>query len=208
MRTKREKVLIGLVLLALVYGGYTVLSGGAGKKGKPGTQDAAGGGTRVEWVEGVKNLLTGSVISPLQQAVVARALEPWSDDLILSAPLPSELIERERARQEAIRKAAEAAEAARRRKLEDAEAARRRKLEDAEQRKRFQGELRKRFVYSGYAYTGDIGETALCAVINGVVYKQGEELEGGGHVVKSITLTHVVIVSSEQGIEVTIPISE
>ena len=195
MRSKREKTLIGLVVLALLYGGYTLLSGGAGKKGQPGS--GGGDGASVQWVENIQSLLTGSATPPLQQAVVARALEPWPDDLILTAPLPSELIEQEEARQEAIRKAAAAVAAARQRTLDD-----------AEQKKRLRGELRKRFVYSGWVYTGDTGGKTLCAVLNGVVYKQGEELEGGGHVVKSITLTHVVIVSSEQGIEVTIPISE
>jgi hypothetical protein len=150
----------------------------------------------MQWLMRVQGELSAASITPLQREVVSRALAPWPEDLILAAALPAELLAAEEARLQAAREAAETANQART-KL----------LEDAERRQKTELDLRRRFVYSGYAYLEDAHETTLCAVINGVVYKVGEKLDASPYLVKSITREEVVIASLEQDIEVRIPVT-
>ena len=198
MRTTREKIMVGIAVLAVLYGAYALFSGRRAEGARAAELAGAVGDAGFSgWIEQVQVLLRDASVTPLQRMVVDRALRPWPDELILSAALPRELLEAEEQRLAAIRKAEE-----------DAEKARQERLGEAERRRRLHQELSKRFVYSGYVLRpGDEGGE-FCAVVNGVSYRTGETLEGDGHTVKSITAEAVVIVSVEQGIEVTIPISE
>ncbi|MDX9982304.1 MAG: hypothetical protein RBU25_19950 [Lentisphaeria bacterium] len=198
MNSKREKILIAFAVLSVLYGAYMLLNG------KPAQTPARGGGGGgsgnqtefVQWLIRVQGQLSTASITPLQREVVARALQPWPDSLILTAALPAELIAAEEARQQAARLAAEAAEQARRHLTGQAE-----RRQQAEQ------DMRRRFVYSGYAFLEGAGEATLCAVVSGVVYKVGEKLDGSPYLVKSITRDEVVIAATEQDIEVRIPVS-
>ncbi len=197
MRSKRETILIGLALLSVLYGAYVLLL--QPKSAKPGGngEDSDGKQTEfVQWLVTIQGTLKNAAITPLQHEVVGRALEPWPDTLILRSPLPADLLAAEEARQKALRAAADAQE-------KQAQL----KREEEERRRRSQLELSKRFVYSGYAYLEGAETGTLCAVINNIVYKAGETLEGSPYEVKSITADEVVIVSPEQGIEVHIPVS-
>lgn len=197
MRSKRETILIGLALLSVLYGAYVLLLQPKSSRPSNGGEESNGHGTEfVQWLVSIQGMLKNATITPLQHEVVTRALQPWPDALILRAPLPADLIAAEESRKKAIRDAADAQE----------KAAQLRR-EEEEKRKRSELELRKHFVYSGYAYLEGAETGTLCAVINNIVYKAGEKLEGSPYEVKSITADEVVIVSPEQGIEVRIPVS-
>jgi predicted nucleic acid-binding protein len=149
----------------------------------------------------VQASLKQTEVTPLQGLVVQRALEPWPDTLVLTAALPAELIAEEK------RKLAEAQQAARR-AAEETERTRQARRAEEERLRQAQLSLAKRFVYSGYAVLDGTGPQTPCAIINGIVYRAGETLEGSTHIVKSITPEEVVIESPEQAIEVHIPISK
>lgn len=198
MHSKREKILIALAVVGVLYGAYALLQPKPGKRGaQSGGRSNSGMQTEfVEWLVRIQGQLTTASITPLQRMAVTRAQQPWPDDLILRAPLPADFLAAEEARLRAAREAAAAREQVIRSQREQEDRAR-----QTEQ------DLRKRFVFSGYAYQEGATDGTLCAVINGVVYKAGEKLEGSPYVVKSITPDEVVIVSPEQGIEVRIPVS-
>jgi len=187
-----------LAVVGLLYGAYVLLQPKPGKRGgQSGVRADNGMQTEfVEWLVRIQSQLTTANITPLQHMAVTRAQQPWPDNLILRAPLPADLLAAEEARVQAARAAATAQEQATLSQREEENRLRKSELE-----------LRKRFVYSGYAYQEGTTDGTLCAVINGIVYKAGEKLEGSPHVVKSITPDEVLIVSPEQGIEVRIPVS-
>lgn len=198
MHNNREKILIGFAVLSVLYGAYMVLNGKPAKTSAPGG-NAPGSMNQtefVQWLIRVQGQLGTASITPLQREVVARALQPWPDSLILAAALPAELIAAEEAREQAARLADETAEQARHHLASQ-----------AERRQQAERDLRRRFVYSGYAFLEGADEATLCAVINGVVYKVGEKLDGSPYLVKSITREEVVIAATEQDIEVRIPVS-
>lgn len=60
------------------------------------------------------------------------------------------------------------------------------------------------FTYTGYIVMGD----ALVAIINGVDYRVGEELEKPGFVLQSVTPNHVVIEHTELRQRITVPFME
>ncbi len=60
------------------------------------------------------------------------------------------------------------------------------------------------FTYTGYIVMGD----ALVAIINGVDYRVGEELEKPGFVLQSVTPRHVVIEHEELRQRITVPFME
>jgi len=197
MHSKREKILIAFAVLSVLYGVYALLPGKA--KTPRGTGIRPGGDHQtefVQWLMRVQIQLSAATITPLQREVVERARQPWPENLVLTAALPAELIAAEEARMQAVREAAEAAEQMQRQRLEE-----------AERRRLAARDLRRRFVYSGFAYLEGAHDSTLCAIINGVVYKVGEELEGIPYIVKTITRDEVVIASLEQDIEVRIPVS-
>ncbi len=198
MNSKREKILIAFAVASMLYGVYVLLNGKSGKfPARPGTGGDSGNQTEfVQWLIRVQGQLSTASITPLQREVVARALAPWPDSLILTASLPAELIAEEETRQQAARLATEAAEMAKRHLAGL-----------SERRQQTERDMRRRFVYSGYAFLEGADEATLCAVINGVVYKVGEQLDGSPYLVKSITREEVVIAATEQDIEVRIPVS-
>jgi len=61
-----------------------------------------------------------------------------------------------------------------------------------------------KIIYSGYV---DAGKTKI-AIIDGLEYQAGEQLEMEGYVLKQITPSIVLIVNKNTGIEVEIPIQE
>jgi hypothetical protein len=61
-----------------------------------------------------------------------------------------------------------------------------------------------KIIYSGYV---DSGKKKM-AIINGVEYRVGEQLEMEGYVLKNITPSIVLIVNKNTGSEITIPIQE
>jgi hypothetical protein len=200
MHNKREKVIVILAAVSLLYGAYSLLFGSKAKKpGEHARRTAAT--SSIQWVESIQDSLKQTRITPLQGLVVQRALEPWPDQLILTAALPSELIAEEKRKQAEAQRAARLA-------TEEAERARQAKQDEAERLRQAKLRLAKRFVYSGYAVLDDPVPRTPCAVLNGIVYRAGETLEGSSHVVKSITPEEVVIVSPEQAIEVHIPITK
>lgn len=63
---------------------------------------------------------------------------------------------------------------------------------------------KSKIVYSGYI---DIGQKQM-AVINGIEYSVGDELEISGYVLKKITALRIVITNKSMGSELEIPIQE
>ena len=61
-----------------------------------------------------------------------------------------------------------------------------------------------KIIYSGYVDAGIM----KIAVINGLEYKAGEQLEMEGYVLKRVTPSKVLIVNKNTGSEVEIPIQE
>lgn len=61
-----------------------------------------------------------------------------------------------------------------------------------------------KIIYSGYV---DSGKKKM-AIINGIEYRVGEQLEMEGYVLKNITPSIVLIVNKNTGSEITIPIQE
>lgn len=61
-----------------------------------------------------------------------------------------------------------------------------------------------KIIYSGYVDAGII----KIAIINGLEYRAGEQLEIGGYVLKRVTPAKVLIVNKNTGSEVEIPIQE
>jgi hypothetical protein len=194
-----------MVALAAIYAVWALVL-------QPKPKADAGGGTSrggqdqellVEWIAQIRSQILVSTLSPGQQERIKRATQPWPDDLILTAKLPSELIAEEQARLAEIKRKEEERLA----KLAAASAA----STSAQNRiDQMRDDLRKRFRYSGYVYQGGGGNPTLCAIVNGVVYKPGEKLDRQPYEVVSISTDEIVIRSTkeEPAIELHIPITQ
>ena len=198
MRVKREQILIGMAVLASIYGLFALLiQPRLQKAGGPAGGAGAAGGTAASIAEQITVLqkqLADLSVPPLLEAVVGGATMPWREDLLLQAALPEELAA---AAQEKLSQAEQE-----RLKLAGAEAEQQANAEAA--RKRLE-ELRRRFDYAGYI----VAPEGLRAVLNGKAYGPGQEIEDNpGYRLQTICPASVVIVGSETGVELTVPIRD
>jgi len=147
--SKREKIIVLLMVLAILYGGYDFFLASKLK-------------TSIESPEKKEELLDKFVtdvavklkkkdISKVDKYIIARAKDEWTKDPFVRIELPPE----SELKQERIEASA----------------------------------LKMNFTYSGYMEMGD----QKLAVIDGMEYMIGDELEPGGYIIKSISPTQVVI---------------
>jgi hypothetical protein len=156
--TTREKIIVGLMLLSVVYGVYTVFF-----EGKGGTQEI----TTISATKQLENLnafitkvaeASKAGLSKEDKYIIQLAEAEWKQDPLISAEL------KDRPESE-IQKAKKAAPVP----IPDLEIA-----------------------YTGFMQMGDI----KFAIINGVEYATGDRLEQGDYILRSITPSRVVIVST------------
>ncbi len=164
MFSKREAILLGSVAVAAAYGVYTFAFA---PKRAPGAGATASASTpaqpMVREIAQIQQEIGRTTVSPLIRLAAVRAGEEWSTTLFLWAPLPSELMAREAARQQQQQASQTAAQ--------EAEASRK---AVAEQERLRVAERQRRFSYTGYVCSAD----RMFAVINGAVYAVGDRLDG------------------------------
>jgi Type II secretion system protein B len=156
--TNREKIIVGLMLLTVVYGIYTVFF-----ESKGNVEPAAAISSTKE-LEGLNAFITKVAeaskagLSDPDKYIIARAEAEWKQDPLVSAELtnrPESEIQKSKAAPKAVIP-------------------------------------NLKVSYTGFMQMGD----RRLAIINGVEYSAGDELEQGGYVVRSITPSQVVIVST------------
>lgn len=147
--SKREKIIVLLMALAVLYGGYEFFWASKPKKGikSPEKKEEV----LDKFVTDVAVKLKKKDISDLDKHIIARAKDEWTRDPFVRIELPSE----SELKQERIEASA----------------------------------LEMNLTYSGYMEMGD----QKLAVINGMEYMVGDELEPGGYIVKSISSTQIEI---------------
>jgi hypothetical protein len=198
VRSKREIVLVGAVVVAAAYGIYsyafapkrTAGATAAAMSSAPATVASA----TVREITEIQREIGRTAVSPLARLVVARAGEEWNPALFLWAPLPGELMERD-ARRQQEQQAAQAA-------LLDAAA----KRQAAEAQERQQAtERQRRFSYTGYVCSA--GRTY--AVINNVVYAVGDRLAGADDCsLQAVTPENIVIEDHGRAITIQVPLRQ
>ena len=161
--SKRKKVILVVMFLAIIYGLYEVFLSSPSK-----TSLVDGGGE----LEELRNLVTAVIqnltkenLSESDTYIIARAETEWGSDPFLKAELPkkSEL-------------------------------------------PAYAGPLEQKvgFTYSGYLEMGD----RRLAIINGIEYETGEELQFQGYIVERIEPLKVVIRGKEKQSAIIVPIKE
>ncbi|MFC1825854.1 hypothetical protein ACFLYZ_00490 [Thermodesulfobacteriota bacterium] len=146
---KREKIIVLLMALAVLYGGYEFFLASKSKSGigSPEHKEEV----LDKFVTDAAVKLKKKDISEVDKYIIARAKDEWPRDPFVRIELPSE----SELKQELVEASA----------------------------------LNTTLTYSGYM---EMGGQKL-AVINGMEYMVGDELEPGSYIVKSISATQVVI---------------
>ena len=147
--SKREKIIVVLMALAVLYGGYEFFWASKPKSNIKSPENKEQ--LLDQFVTDVATKLKKKDISDVDKHIIARAKDEWSRDPFIRMELPSESeLKKERVEASA---------------------------------------LKMNLTYSGYM---EMGEQKL-AVINGMEYMIGDELEPGGYIVTSISASQVVI---------------
>ncbi len=157
--SKREKIILAGVVVALLYAGYTLFSSPSHKTG-PVATDAELAGMKTLSAQISDEVNKGS-LTETERYVLQRAEAEWPTDPFLGKKL-SAVPDRAKTPEE--------------------------------------GQLTE-FIYSGYL---EVNQKRL-AVINGMEYMVGEQLESGGYLVKSIDPAQVVLKDMSKGGEITLP---
>ena len=201
MRTTRERILVAVAAVAVLYGLYAlVLRPRTAPEDEPESESpeaAEPGTTRGEellsWILANRDRFEETTLSPFEQAVLARAREPWRPGVFLESPLP-----------EAVRKALER-EKEKQRERRLAEAREKAAEQEADRRRREEREaLLKPFTYSGYV----LGRNGPSVVINGVAYRQGEKLVDHPYRVAEMTPEVVVLEAMDADLQLTVPLKK
>jgi hypothetical protein len=156
--TNREKIIVGLMLLTVVYGVYTVFF-----EGKGGVEPAAAISSAKD-VENLNAFITKVAetskegLSGEDKYIIERAEAEWKQDPLISVNLTN-------VPESEIQKSKEVTRVS---------------IPDL------------KISYTGFMQMGD----KMFAIINGVEYTAGDELEQGGYMVRSVTPSQVVIVST------------
>jgi hypothetical protein len=159
--TKREKIIVGLMLLTVVYGIYTVFFE---RRGNVGSAPAFSSTNELEnlntFIAKVAETSKAGLSEP-DKYIIARAEAEWKQDPLINVELTNQP-ESEIQKSKAVTKAVIP---------------------------------NLKVSYTGFMQMGD----KALAIINGMEYSAGDELEQGGYVVRSITPSQVVIVSIGDG---------
>lgn len=147
--SKREKIIVLLMALAVLYGGYEFFWASKPKSNIKSPENKEE--LLDKFVTDVAVKLKKKDISDIDKHIIARAKDEWTKDPFVRTELPSE----SELKKERIEASA----------------------------------LKTNLTYSGYMEMGD----QKLAVINGMEYMIGDELEQGGYIVKSISATQLVI---------------
>ena len=162
--SKREKIILILMVLAIMYGGYHFFLASSPTTG---IEDPKKKEERLDkFVTEVAVKLKQKDISKTDKYIIARAKDNWASDPFLKGQLPLE--------------------------------------SEAKQERSETSTPAVNFTYSGYM---EMGARRL-AVINGIEYSVGEELEPGGYIVNSISPTKVVIGIKKTNQTIIIPVEE
>jgi len=154
---KREKVIVFIMVLAILYGVYTFFIASSPKRSKPvSVSTGVEKGNVNKLVENVSKVLKDDGSAVVDAYIVARAEEEWGTDPFYMENIPSG----------------------------------------------YTGEVK--LVYTGYMKIGN----REIAIINGVDYQVGDELEMAGYRVKSISPSMVIVVNKEGEEKITVPLSE
>ena len=189
--SKREKILVVVIVLGLAYAVYDLA---LKPKARPGAEDREQ--QLVDLENAVKLMrvqIAGGSPTDASRQVVRLAEQEWKRDPFLDRRLPSEVAE-ERARVRAT-----LAKEEKERKEKEAAI---RAAEEASRRA-----LQSRFTYTGFLETGD-GSGERLAVIDGQVYRVGEELEVGGQILESVHTDRIVLKSKLDGKQLDVPVLE
>jgi hypothetical protein len=156
--TNREKIIVGLMLLTVVYGVYTVFF-----EGKGGVEPAAAISSAKD-LENLNAFITKvadaskASLSGEDKYIIERAETEWKQDPLISVNLTNKP-ESEIEKNKEITKVS----------IPDLKVS-----------------------YTGFMQMGD----KILAIINGLEYSAGDQLEQGDYMVRSITPSQVVIVST------------
>jgi type II secretory pathway component PulC len=155
---KREKIIIGLMILALLYGVLDFFVSSSPKEGSqvPESKLAETRDLAARIADNVqKESLTGA-----EKLILERAGAEWTQDPFLGRPLVAANVPAKTAENEALR-----------------------------------------FVYTGFIEAGN----KRLAIINGMEYQAGEELESGAFVVRSISQASVMLENAGRGESLEVP---
>jgi len=157
--TNREKIIVGLMLLTVVYGVYTVFFESKGS-GEP----VVAAMNSTQELENLNAFITKvadaskASLSTEDQYIIERAETEWKQDPLISANLTNKP-------ESEIEKSKEITKVS----IPDLKVS-----------------------YTGFMQMGD----KMLAIINGMEYSAGDQLEQGDYMVRSITPSQVVIVST------------
>jgi len=157
--TKREKIIVGLMLLTVVYGIYTVFFEGKGSSVEP-----AAAVSSTKELENLNAFITKVAetskagLSEPDKYIIERAETEWKQDPLINVELTNRP-------ESEINKSKEVTKVS----IPDLKVS-----------------------YTGFMQMGD----RTFAIINGLEYSAGDQLEQGGYMVRSITPSQVVIVST------------
>jgi len=147
--SKREKIIVLLMALAVLYGGYEFFLASKPKSDIKSPENKEE--LLDKFVTDVAVKLKRKDISGVDKYIIARAKDEWTRDPFVRIELPSE----SELKQERVEASA----------------------------------IEMNLTYSGYMEMGD----QKLAVIGGMEYMVGDELEPGGYIIKSISATQVMI---------------
>lgn len=159
---KRQIIIIAIAAVALLYGAYTVFSGGKGQKDNPKINPVE----KSSYVNNIAGDFMKNALSLSDTYIVERAEADWEKNPFWEKSSYREWANKDKA------KTTESSTA--------------------------------KIIYSGYI---DIGQKQM-AVLNGIEYSIGDELEINGYVLKKITALKVVLSNKSIGSELEIPIQE
>lgn len=166
--SKREKIIVGLMVAAIVFGAYNFLFSGSADDRKKGPGKAPVGVN--EFVADLVKRIRSADTTAADARILKSASAAWKKD-------PFQVVKKETASAEKAQKKTE--------------------IIDRE-------ELAGAFTYSGYM---EMGKRRL-AIINGMEYQTGDQLETPGAVLKKIAPGKVYIyVAAEKGI-IVVPLDE
>jgi len=166
--TKREKIIVAVMILTVIYGAYNFFIASPSKDAKQNVVVAdiksnVESGKRNKLIKDISSVVKENETVKVRKYVAKRAEEDWGDDPFASSRIVAGTV-------------AVAAGA----------------------------EKELRFTYSGYL---EIGKKKI-AVINGVDYQRGDELEVGDFRVVRIYPSKVLLVDARKGKTITVPFIE
>jgi len=161
--SKREKIIVSLMVLSLVYGFYIFYIEAPAKKESMGTSSKLEALNK--FITHVAEL-TKESLSEIDSYIIEKAPTQWTKDPLLSA---------------------------------DSEFA-----FEAEDLLATTANLKVKIIYTGYLH---MGKKSL-AILNGLEYEEGDELEQGGVFVRKIFPERVIVEVKSEKKEITIPLEE